>query len=80
MLIVKAEDYYANDYPEDDINSDDEYGRGAYKYRNADSDDEEYDEDEVSCSDEEEAKPWKRGLWSGADVHADDAEGGRDSS
>ncbi|MCJ1286346.1 hypothetical protein MMC26_005691 [Xylographa opegraphella] len=71
-----AEDYYANDYPEDEINSDDEYGRGASRYRHADSDDEEYDEDVMSYSDEEETKPWKRGLWSGGDVNADDHKGG----
>ncbi|MCJ1390117.1 hypothetical protein MMC18_002975 [Xylographa bjoerkii] len=67
-----AEDYYANDYPEDEVNSDDEYGRGAYRYRHADSDDEEYDEAAVSYSDEEDTKPWKRGLWAGGDANTDD--------
>ncbi|KAF6234530.1 hypothetical protein HO173_007155 [Letharia columbiana] len=37
-----AEDYYGNDYPEDEVNSDDEFGRGAYNYRHAASDDEEF--------------------------------------
>ncbi|CAD6570478.1 MAG: hypothetical protein ASARMPREDX12_003642 [Alectoria sarmentosa] len=37
-----SEDYYGNDYPEDEVNSDDEFGRGAYNYRHAASDDEEF--------------------------------------
>lgn len=37
-----AEDYYGNDYPEDEVNSDDEFGRGAYDYRHAASDGEEF--------------------------------------
>ena len=39
-----AEDYYANDYPEDELSDDDEFGRDVYqkKYRHG-SDDEEYD-------------------------------------
>ena len=39
-----AEDYYANDYPEDELDSDDEFGRDPYqrRYRHG-SDDEEYD-------------------------------------
>ncbi|MCJ1383035.1 hypothetical protein MMC17_006148 [Xylographa soralifera] len=52
-----AEDYYANDYPEDDLGLDDEHGRDAYRYRHADSDDEEYDEDAMFYSDGEETKP-----------------------
>lgn len=40
-----AEDYYGNDYPEDEVDSDDEYGRDAYQYRNNDSDNEEFDQD-----------------------------------
>ena len=40
-----AEDYYGADYPEDEMASDDEFDRGAYRYRrHAGSDDEEYDE------------------------------------
>ena len=46
-----AEDYYGNDYPEDEVNSDDEFNRGAYNYRHDASDDEEYDEETVSWSD-----------------------------
>lgn len=53
-----AEDYYANDYPEDELSSDDEFGRGAYqaKYRHG-SDDEEYDlndDDDAHSGDEDD--------------------------
>lgn len=48
---MAAEDFYGNDYPEDEIDSDDEYGRDAYQYRNYNSDDEEFDRD---WSDEED--------------------------
>ena len=52
-----AETYYTADYPEDELDSDDEYGLGAYRYRNGNaSDDEEYgafsdgdDDDEHEC-------------------------------
>ncbi|MCJ1399106.1 hypothetical protein MMC11_002308 [Xylographa trunciseda] len=71
-----AEDYYANDYPEDEVNSDDEYGRGAYRYRHADSDDEEYDEHAMSYSDEEATVPWKRGMWADGEANVDDHKGG----
>jgi len=48
-----AEDFYGNDYPEDEVNSDDEYGRGAYNYRHNASDDEEFDDEEPQWSDDE---------------------------
>lgn len=39
-----AEDYYANDYPEDELSDDDEFGRDPYQAKNRHgSDDEEYD-------------------------------------
>ncbi|KJK77622.1 hypothetical protein H634G_07361 [Metarhizium anisopliae BRIP 53293] len=39
-----AENYYTADYPEDEVDSDDEYGRDAYLYRHGNnSDEEEYD-------------------------------------
>ncbi|KAG8665916.1 hypothetical protein FPOAC2_11002 [Fusarium poae] len=39
-----AENYYTADYPEEEVDSDDEYGRHAYGYRNGNaSDDEEFD-------------------------------------
>ncbi|KAG5959902.1 hypothetical protein E4U58_004817 [Claviceps cyperi] len=40
-----AENYYAADYPENEVDSDDEFGRQAYMYRHGNnSDDEEFDE------------------------------------
>ncbi|KAI7688680.1 hypothetical protein KC322_g12119, partial [Hortaea werneckii] len=59
-----AEGYYAADYPEDDLASDDEFGRNAYGYRrHGDSDNEEWDEDtgaHYSDDEQEFAKhPWK---------------------
>ncbi|KAF1961831.1 hypothetical protein CC80DRAFT_488235 [Byssothecium circinans] len=48
-----AEDYYANDYPEDEVDSDDEYDRNPYqsKFRHG-SDDEEFDLNDDSEDDE----------------------------
>ncbi|KAF1812489.1 hypothetical protein P152DRAFT_458332 [Eremomyces bilateralis CBS 781.70] len=46
-----AEDWYGNDYPEDEVDSDDEYNVDPYKYRDRGSDDEQYDVD--TWSDEE---------------------------
>ncbi len=53
LLIPLAEDYYGNDYPEDELESDDEFDREVYKYRNGRSDDEEFDKDYDGRSDEE---------------------------
>lgn len=39
-----AENYYTADYPDEDLDSGDEYGRGAYNYRGNASDQEEFDE------------------------------------
>ncbi|CAM1505541.1 Fc.00g111780.m01.CDS01 [Cosmosporella sp. VM-42] len=48
-----AENYYTADYPEDEVASDDEFGRHPYEYRNANaSDDEEFDNDEFEENDE----------------------------
>ncbi|KAI9737050.1 MAG: hypothetical protein M1834_000640 [Cirrosporium novae-zelandiae] len=58
-----AEDHPFNDYPEDEVNSDDEYGYGAYQYRHAASDDEQFDEDDIYWSDDENQKhPWKSNI------------------
>jgi hypothetical protein len=74
-----AEEYYANDYPEDEMSSDDEYNRNLYKrnYRKG-SDDEEFDlnddsdaEDVAARSDGDEddehfrriAQPTAPGYW-----------------
>jgi hypothetical protein len=44
QTLIEAENYYAADYPEDEVDDDDEYDRNAYRYRNQNaSDNEEYD-------------------------------------
>jgi hypothetical protein len=49
-----AEDWYGADYPEDEVASDDEFGRNAYGYRRGnDSDDEQWDKRDGSWSDSE---------------------------
>lgn len=50
-----AESFYGNDYPEDELSSDDEVGRGAYNYRKGHSSDEEYDLTNDAWSDEEQS-------------------------
>lgn len=63
MLTMTAEDFYGNDYPEEEVNSEDEFDRGAYKYRKNASDEEEYDLDVNGSSDEAEAQDsWKRNV------------------
>lgn len=52
LLTPLAEDYYGNDYPEDELDSDDEFDREVYKYRNGTSDDEEFDKDYDGRSDD----------------------------
>lgn len=72
MLTVEAENFYGNDYPEDELDSDDEFGMGAYDYRTRTSDDEDYDKDIAHWSDEEEAArhPWKHHVvWDGDSDH-----------
>lgn len=57
-----AEDYYANDYPEDELSSDDEFDRDPYqrRYRHG-SDDEEYDlNDEDAYSGDEDDEHFRR--------------------
>lgn len=56
---LPAENYYTADYPEEEVDSDDEYGRHAYDYRNGNaSDDEEFDndyyEDDMVLDDDED--------------------------
>ncbi|CAD0110044.1 unnamed protein product [Aureobasidium uvarum] len=57
--------YYAADYPEDEVASDDEYDRGAYGYRHGGSDDEQWESDPDEWSDGDEAmqNPWKKFPW-----------------
>lgn len=45
LTFLVAEDNPANDYPEDEVSSDDEFGLGSYNHRRNASDDEEYDFD-----------------------------------
>lgn len=50
---LPAENYYTADYPEDEVDSDDEYGRDAYLYRHGNnSDEEEYDNEYYEEQDE----------------------------
>ncbi|KFY11002.1 hypothetical protein V492_04739 [Pseudogymnoascus sp. VKM F-4246] len=62
-----AENHPSTDYPDEEVQSDDEYGVNPYQYRNRNtSDNEEYDEDDATFSDDElEAKkePWSRRPW-----------------
>lgn len=42
--LLIAEDYYAADYPDEEVDSEDEYNRAAYQYRTGNASDlEEYD-------------------------------------
>lgn len=56
-----AEDYYANDYPEDELSSDDEFDRDPYqsKYRHG-SDDEEYDLNDAQFSGDDDDDHFRR--------------------
>ncbi|KAH0494257.1 hypothetical protein TgHK011_000883 [Trichoderma gracile] len=55
-----AENYYTADYPEDEVDTEDEYDRHAYMYRNANASDEEefddddYDSDEIAMEGEDD--------------------------
>lgn len=65
MLTALAEDHYTADYPDEEVESDDEFGRNAYNYRNHNASDlEEFDEDDARFSDEEEGDsmryPWAK--------------------
>ncbi|KAF2086529.1 hypothetical protein K490DRAFT_66722 [Saccharata proteae CBS 121410] len=55
-----AEDFYGNEYPEEEVASDDEIGEGAYNYRAGASDDEEYG---LSDEGEDMKRPWGRYPW-----------------
>lgn len=52
-----AEGYYGNDYPEDELDSDDEFGRDTYKHWQSAFDDEEF-EDKANWSDDEPKRKW----------------------
>jgi len=64
-----AENHHSTDYPDEEVDSDDEFGRNPYLYRNRNaSDDEEFDEDDATFSDDDDVvgttKAWsKRPPW-----------------
>ena len=62
-----AEDFYANDYPDDEVDEDDEYGVGAYRFRKKGgaSDEEAFDEDDEWDDEDEGVEAWERGRWMG---------------
>ncbi|KAL3419158.1 hypothetical protein PVAG01_09379 [Phlyctema vagabunda] len=67
-----AENHYSADYPDEEVDTDDEYGRNAYNYRNHNASDlEEFDEDDATFSDEDNDAtkyPWmKKPTWTAKD-------------
>lgn len=62
-----AENHPRTEYPDEEVQSDDEYGRNPYQYRNGNaSDNEEYDSEDARFSDEEREgrkEPWLRRPW-----------------
>lgn len=64
--VSAAENFYGADYPEDEVDHDDEYNRQAYKYRQKGAaDDEEFDSDSDVWSDDGEVKDtsWNEKSW-----------------
>ncbi len=78
MLIFTAENHPSTDYPDDEVESDNEYGRNPYRlYRNRNnSDDEEFDQDAAFSDDDEDSRyPWSRKPWMpGHAFHGNDEE------
>lgn len=74
-LTSSAEDHYTADYPEDEVDSDDEYDRNAYHYRTHNASDlEEFDEHDATYSDDEIEKinhPWMKRTWRTQDEHVE---------
>jgi len=78
-----AENHPSTEYPDEEVQSDDEYGVNPYQYRNGNaSDNEEYDEDDARFSDDEleaSKEPWSRRPWlqaySGKNEGNDEEEG-----
>ena len=54
-----AEDYYGNDYPEDELDSDDEYDRNTYSHWQSAFDEEDFDGN-IDWSDDE---PQIKNMW-----------------
>lgn len=48
MLTLVAEDNPRNEYPDDEVSTDDEYGHNVYHHRRNASDNEEFDEERDS--------------------------------
>jgi len=72
--VLAAEDYHANDYPDDELDSDDGAGRGPYRFRRNASDAEEFDEHAADWSDEE-VHPWnQRNPWACRGREVEDSE------
>jgi hypothetical protein len=71
-----AENHYTADYPDEEVDSDDEYDRNAYHYRTHNASDlEEFDEDDATFSDDDADAtkyPWAKKPWmkrpTGSDV------------
>ena len=64
MLTPIAEGYYGNDYPDEEIDFDDEFNANAYQYRTTASDDEEFDVEESAYWSDDDANkqsPWQSG-------------------
>lgn len=62
MLTVSAENHYTADYPEDEVDSDDEFNRYAYLYRTGNaSDNEEFDNDNYSDHSDDDDKIFMEG-------------------
>ncbi|CZT40099.1 uncharacterized protein RSE6_00105 [Rhynchosporium secalis] len=62
-----AENHYTADYPDEEVDSDDEFDLNAYHYRNRNASDlEEFDEDDATFSDDESEAtkyPWMTKPW-----------------
>ncbi|KAL2076130.1 hypothetical protein VTL71DRAFT_1073 [Oculimacula yallundae] len=76
-----AENHYTADYPDEEVDSDDEFDRNAYNYRNHNASDlEEFDENDATFSDDENKAtkyPWMTKPWvkkSAIDTAMDDSD------
>ena len=77
MNVTAAENYYGADYPEEEVDSDDEYDRNLYRYRHGGaSDEEEYNStrDDHSDSGDADRFPWKDRP-GGPSTDSDDSDG-----
>lgn len=77
LINYVAENHPSADYPEDEVDSDDEFGRNPYFYRNRNaSDAEEFDEDDATFSDDDvvgTTKSWnKKPAWMRTSAEVDE--------